>query len=135
MKLLESLSTLLLEKRIGQISANIEIVLGFDIVSTKHSVDRTTRTYLQGYNQTPITNREIVDLVTFFRREIAERIVNGEIQNNVPFAIKSIDRNLAAVIDPNMESNLYWKLVVITVFREDENNTLKTFRNQVVLRK
>jgi hypothetical protein len=74
-------------------------------------------------------------LVTFFRREIAERIVNGEIQNNVPFAIKSIDRNLAAVIDPNMESNLYWKLVVITVFREDENNTLKTFRNQVVLRK
>jgi hypothetical protein len=135
MKLLESLSTLLLEKRIGQISANIEIVLGFDIVSTKHSVDRSTRTYLQGYNQTPITNREIVDLVTFFRREIAERIVNGEIQNNVPFAIKSIDRNLAAVIDPNMESNLYWKLVVITVFREDENNTLKTFRNQVVLRK
>jgi hypothetical protein len=135
MKLLESLSTLLLEKRIGQISANIEIVLGFDIVSTKHSVDRSTRTYLQGYNQTPITNREIVDLVTFFRREIAERIVNGEIQNNVPFAIKSIDRNLAAVIDPNMESNLYWKLVVITVFREDENNTLKTFRNQLVLRK
>ena len=135
MKLLESLSTLLLEKRIGQISANIEIVLGFDIVSTKHSVDRSTRTYLQGYNQTPITNREIVDLVTFFRREIAERIVNGEIQNNVPFAIKSIDRNLAAVIDPNMESNLYWKLVVITVFREDENKTLKTFRNQVVLRK
>ena len=135
MKLLESLSTLLLEKRIGQISANIEIVLGFDIVSTKHSVDRSTRTYLQGYNQTPITNREIVDLVTFFRREIAERIVNGEIQNNVPFAIKSIDRNLAAVINPNMESNLYWKLVVITVFREDENNTLKTFRNQVVLRK
>ena len=135
MKLLESLSTLLLEKRIGQISANIEIVLGFDIVSTKHSVDRSTRTYLQGYNQTPITNREIVDLVTFFRREIAERIVNGEIQNNVPFAIKSIDRNLAAVIDPNMESNLYWKLVVITVFREDENNPLKTFRNQVVLRK
>jgi hypothetical protein len=135
MKLLESLSTLLLEKRIGQISANIEIVLGFDILSTKHSVDRSTRTYLQGYNQTPITNREIVDLVTFFRREIAERIVNGEIQNNVPFAIKSIDRNLAAVIDPNMESNLYWKLVVITVFREDENNTLKTFRNQVVLRK
>jgi hypothetical protein len=135
MKLLESLSTLLLEKRIGQISANIEIVLGFNIVSTKHSVDRSTRTYLQGYNQTPITNREIVDLVTFFRREIAERIVNGEIQNNVPFAIKSIDRNLAAVIDPNMESNLYWKLVVVTVFREDEENHLKTFRNQVVLRK
>lgn len=135
MKLLESLSTLLLEKRIGQISANIEIVLGFDIVSTKHSVDRSTRTYLQDYNQTPITNREIVDLVTFFRREIAERIVNGEIQNNVPFAIKSIDRNLAAVIDPNMVSNLYWKLVVVTVFREDEENHLKTFRNQVVLRK
>lgn len=135
MKLLESLSTLLLEKRIGQISANIEIVLGFDIVSTKHSVDRSTRTYLQGYNQTPITSREIVDLVTFFRREIAERIVNGEIQNNVPFAIKSIDRNLASVIDPNMESNLYWKLVVVTVFREDEENHLKTFRNQVVLRK
>ena len=73
--------------------------------------------------------------MSFFRREIAERIVNGEIQNDVPFAIKSIDRNLAAIVNPNMESNLYWKLVVVTVFREDENNRLKTFRGQVVLRK
>jgi hypothetical protein len=135
MKLLESLSRLLVEKRIGQISSNIEVVLGFDILSTKHSVDRSTRTGLSNYNQTPITNSEIVELVSFFRREIAERIVNGEIQNNTPFAIKSIDRNLAAIIDPNMESNLYWKLVVVTVFREDENNQLKTFRGQLVLRK
>lgn len=135
MKLLESLSRLLVEKRIGQIYSNIEVVLGFDILSTKHSVDRSTRTGLSNYNQTPITNSEIVELVTFFRREIAEKIVNGEIQNDEPFAIKSIDRNLAAVIDPHMESNLYWKLVVITVFREDENNRLKTFKGQVVLRK
>ena len=135
MKLLESLSRLLVEKRIGQISANIEVVLGFDILSTKHSVDRSVRTGISNYNQTPITNSEIVELVSFFRREIAERIVNGEIQNDVPFAIKSIDRNLAAIVNPNMESNLYWKLVVITVFREDENNRLKTFRGQVVLRK
>lgn len=135
MKLLESLSKLLLEKRIGQILSNIEVVLGFDIVSTKHSVDRSTRSGLLNYNQTPISNSEIVELVTFFRREIAEKIVNGEIQNDVPFAIKSIDRNLAAVISPNMESNLYWKLVVITVFREDEDNRLKTFRGQIVIRK
>ena len=135
MKLLESLSRLLVEKRIGQISANIEVVLGFDILSTKHSVDRSIRTGISNYNQTPITNSEIVELVSFFRREIAERIVNGEIQNDVPFAIKSIDRNLAAIVSPNMESNLYWKLVVVTVFREDENNRLKTFRGQVVLRK
>lgn len=135
MKLLESLSKLLLEKRIGQILSNIEVVLGFDIVSTKHSVDRSTRSGLSNYNQKPITNSEIVELVTFFRREIAEKIVNGEIQNDVPFAIKSIDRNLAAVISPNMESNLYWKLVVITVFREDEDNRLKTFKGQVVIRK
>jgi hypothetical protein len=135
MKLLESLSRLLVEKRIGQISANIEVVLGFDILSTKHSVDRSVRTGISNYNQTPITNSEIVELVSFFRREIAERIVNGEIQNDVPFAIKSIDRNLAAIVSPNMESNLYWKLVVVTVFREDENNRLKTFRGQVVLRK
>jgi hypothetical protein len=125
----------LVEKRIGQISANIEVVLGFDILSTKHSVDRSVRTGISNYNQTPITNSEIVELVSFFRREIAERIVNGEIQNDVPFAIKSIDRNLAAIVNPNMESNLYWKLVVVTVFREDENNRLKTFRGQVVLRK
>jgi hypothetical protein len=135
MKLLESLSRLLVEKRIGQISANIEVVLGFDILSTKHSVDRSVRTGISNYNQTPITNSEIVELVSFFRREIAERIVNGEIQNDVPFAIKSIDRNLATIVNPNMESNLYWKLVVVTVFREDENNRLKTFRGQVVLRK
>jgi len=135
MKLLESLSRLLVEKRIGQIYSNIEVVLGFDILSTKHSVDRSTRTGLSNYNQIPITNSEIVELVTFFRREIAEKIVNGEIQNDEPFAIKSIDRNLAAVINPHMESNLYWKLVVITVFREDENNRLKTFKGQVVLRK
>ncbi len=54
-------------------------------------------------------------------------------ENHAFKGIKGIIDNL--VIDPNMESNLYWKLVVITVFREDENNTLKTFRNQVVLRK
>ena len=135
MKLLESLSKLLLEKRIGQILSNIEVVLGFDIVSTKHSVDRSTRSGLLNYNQKPISNKEIVELVTFFRGEIAEKIVNGEIENNVPFAIKSIDRNLAAVIDPNMESKLYWRLIVVTVFREDENNRLKTFRGQIVIRK
>ena len=35
---------LLLEKRIGQISAKAEIIIGFDVVKTKHTTDRMKMT-------------------------------------------------------------------------------------------
>jgi transcriptional regulator with XRE-family HTH domain len=66
---------LLLEKRIGQISANFEIVFGFDVITTKHSKDRSGgREELEGYNQRPVDNKEIVEVLNMFKKDIAEKI-------------------------------------------------------------
>ena len=138
---------LLVEKTIAQIVSNLEVTFNLEVDRGAHGFARKDRKELEGkgyeltgkhsyeYNQREVSNGEIKEVINLAKKEIAEKIVNGEIENNVPFVIKSIDRNLAAVIDPNMESNLYWKLIVVTVFREDEDNRLKTFKGQVVIRK
>ena len=62
----------ILEKRIGQISANIEVIFAFDIIKTVHADDRSdfSKRNLSGENQTHISNGEIVNLISIFRREI-----------------------------------------------------------------
>ena len=81
---------LLLEKRIGQISAKAEIVIGFDVVKTKHTTDRmkmTSRDVVS--NRTyDISNNEMVEFVKIFTKQIAEAIINDEINHNEPFVIK-----------------------------------------------
>lgn len=124
---------LLLEKRIGQISSMIEIIISFDVIKTIHSTERETRTDIEDYNKKQISNGELVEFVNLFRKDIAEHIVSGEIEDEIPFIIKSNDWELAAVIIPEKQSMLYWKLILKTIFRESPTNQLRVGRDQLVL--
>jgi len=124
---------LLLEKRIGQISSKIEVVFSFDVIKTSHSTERETRPELTDYNKKPITNGEIVEFINLFKRDISEYIVSGEIEDQVPFVIKSDAWELACILVPEKQSNVYWKLIIKTVFRESYSNRLRVGRDQLVL--
>lgn len=126
---------LLLEKRIGQISSSFEIVFGFDVITTTHSKDRGTGRELEGYNQRPIENREIVEVIKMFSKEIAEKIVMGEISDGENFVVISNQWELAMAIIPEKQANTYWKLIVKTVFRQSPTYQFRYGRNQVVLEK
>jgi len=126
---------LLLEKRIAQISTNLEITFSYDVIKTIHATERETRPGLEGYNQKPISNGELVEFVNLFKKDIAERIISQEIKHEVPFVIKSNDWELASVIVPIKEDTFYWKLILITVFRESPINKLRVGENQLVLYK
>ena len=126
---------LLLEKRIGQISSQIEVIYSFDVIKTTHSTERETRVGISDYNEKNISNPELVDFIEWFRRDIAEHIVSGEIEDGVDFIIKSDDRELACVIIPRQETNTYWKLVIKTIWRESSSNRLRVGRDQLVLYK
>jgi hypothetical protein len=124
---------LLLEKRIAQISSKIEVIFSFDVIKTTHSTERETRFGISDYNEKNITNPELADFIEWFRRDIAEHIVSGEIVDGVDFIIKSDDRELACVIVPRQETNTYWRLVIKTIWRESPSNRLRVGREQLVL--
>ena len=54
---------LLLEKRIAQVRASIEVVFSFDVKRTTHAFDRKTRDDIEDYNQRPIVNAEIKEII------------------------------------------------------------------------
>jgi hypothetical protein len=126
---------LILEKKIGQISTNFEIVFGFDIITTKHSNYRGGGRELKDYNQRPVSNSEIVEFILMFKRDIAEKIINGEIEESEPFVLISDRWELAMAVSPERQTGTYWKLVVITVFRQSEFYKFKVGENQVVIEK
>jgi hypothetical protein len=127
--------TLLLEKKIGQISSNINIVFNFDVINTNHSYGRKTRDNIKDYNEKIISNDELLYFINLFKRDIAENIAYNKIEHDVPFVIKSVEKELACVIDPECEYESYWKLVVVTVFRESSTNKLRVGPDQLVLEK
>lgn len=119
---------LLLEKRIGEILSKIEIIFNFEIIKTKHSDDRKER---DGYKK--ISNAELKDFVTYFRREIAEHIITGEIVDQVDFVIKSDSRELCCVLIPDQQSMNHWKLILRTVWRESPDNRFRVGKDQLVI--
>ena len=119
---------LLLEKRIGEILSKIEIIFNFEIIKTKHSDDRKER---DGYKK--ISNAELKDFVTYFRREIAEHIITGEIVDQVDFVIKSDSRELCCVLIPDQQSMNHWKLILRTVWRESPDNRFRVGKDQRVI--
>lgn len=119
---------LLLEKRIGEILSKIEIIFNFEIIKTKHSDDRKER---DGYKK--ISNAELKDFVTYFRREIAEHIITGEIVDQVDFVIKSDSRELCCVLIPDQQSMNHWKLILRTVWRESPGNRFRVGKDQLVI--
>jgi len=127
---------LILEKRISQISSTIEVTFGFDVIKTTHADDRSdfAKRGLSG-NQNPISNAEMSEFVSYFKRDIAEGIATGDIVNQTEFVIRSLDRELSMAIIAEEVAQTYWKLVIKTVFRESEEHRLKTGIDQLIYEK
>lgn len=127
----------ILEKRIGQISSNVEVKIGFDIIKTSHADTRSdfSKRGLSGDNQNHISNLEIKDFVLYFIKDIATAIANGDINDQDNFVIRSLDRELSMPIVAEEVSKTYWKLIVKTVFRESNFNKLIIGKDQLVFDK
>lgn len=128
---------LLLEKRIDQIVAKIEVNFSFDIIKTTHAEDRSNFASrgLSGFNQNHISNAEMSEFVSWFKREIAEAIALNDIVDQTEFVIRSKERELSMAIIANQVTTVYWKLIIKTVFRESEENQLKVGADQLVFEK
>lgn len=124
---------LLLEKRIGQLVDKLTITFAYDIDRRSHAFDRATRGDIEDYNTKEISNGEIVFAIESVKREISEKIAKGEIVSNEPIVVKSIEKEIALVVNPMHEFDNYWKLMVITVFRESRRNPFRVGKDQVVL--
>lgn len=126
---------LILEKKIAQIVTNLKISFNFEVDRKSHAFDRATRPELVGteYNQRPIMNPEIKEVISMAKSKIGEKIINREIFNKKPFIIKSIKWELAMVITPIHESGTYWRLEITTVFRESKSNPFRVGEGQVVI--
>lgn len=123
----------ILEKRISQISSNIEVSFGFDLIKTIHSEERSDtskRNYDDSYKN--ISNLEMSQFVEYFKKEIAEGIINGDIVDQTQFVIRSLDLGLSMALIANEQSLTYWKLIIKTVFPESKEHKLKIGFNQLV---
>ena len=127
---------LILEKRISQIASTVEVTFGFDVVKTTHADDRSdfAKRGLSG-NQNPISNAEMSEFVSYFKRDIAEGIVKGDIVSQTEFVIRSLDRELSMAIIAEEAGQNYWKLIIKTVFRESDEHRLKTGVDQLIYEK
>jgi hypothetical protein len=127
---------LILEKRISQIASTIEVTFGFDVIKTTHADDRSdfAKRGLGG-NQNPISNAEMSEFVSYFKRDIAEGIATGDIVNQTEFVIRSLERELSMAIIAEEVAQNYWKLFIKTVFRESEEHRLKTGVDQLIYEK
>jgi len=125
---------LILEKRIDQISSTIQVTFGFDIIKTTHADDRSdfAKRGLSGGNQNYISNAEMAEFVSYFKRDIAEGIATGDIVNQTEFVIRSLDRELSMAIIAEEAAKTYWKLIIKTVFRESDEHRLKTGPDQLI---
>ena len=124
---------LLLEKRIAQVRASIEVVFSFDVKRTTHAFDRKTRDDIEDYNQRPIVNAEIKEIIRLSKNEIAQKIVSQEITPETEFVVKSLKWELAMAIIPIYITGTYWELLIKTVFRESENNPFRVGEDQLVI--
>ena len=126
---------LIQEKTIAQIVTSIEVTFNLEVDRKKHAFDRSTRPELEGtgYNQRPVENREIREVVMMAKSQIAEKIVNREIKDGDPFVVKSEKWELSIPLNPVHVSGTNWVLEVFTVFRESKDNPFRTGKNQIVI--
>ncbi len=124
---------LLLEKKIGNILSKLDVVFSFDIARTSHAYERKNRTDISNYNDKEISNTELKYIIDICKREIAESIINGEIESKVLFIIKSKEKEIAMVINPIHEVNTVWRLLIVTVFRESYDNPFRVGEDQFVI--
>ena len=124
---------LLVEKRIAQVSASLEVLFSFDVNRTSHAFDRAVRDDIIGYNTRPIVNAEIKEIISIAKSEIAQKIVNQEIKTEEPFVVKSLKWELAMAITPVHISGTYWELIIKTVFRESKYDPFRVGKDQLVI--
>lgn len=121
------------ERRISQVSTNIEVTYAFDIHTTKHSNDRADlSTRNTGFNM-QLSNKDISDFIDKFKKDIAEGIIKGDIEDDTNFIVRTKD--LAIVLIAQIEENQYWKLVVKTIFPQEHGNNLRVGKDQLVYSK
>ena len=137
MKYLNKFDELLLEKRISQIAAKIEVVFNYDIITTKHAEKRQNQSDrgIDMSNNTYISNMELSEFVLYFRKEISQFIVSGKIMESEPFIIRSFDRELAIVLDATRKEDNNWRLVIITTMRVSEEEPFRHGKDQLVIDK
>jgi hypothetical protein len=139
------LKHLLIERTIGNMSANINSEIYLEIDRVQHSWDRRTRPDLEGkgkdltgkysydYNQREITNFEIREILSKAKNTIAEKIVSHEITKDNRFVVKSLKWEIAIAINPVQNDALDWTLNVVTVFRESKENPFRVPGWQTVI--
>jgi len=123
----------LFERRVAQLRSDITLTYSLDVYTTHHSFGRGMGRDMEGYDNREVTNSEIVELVRYFRVPIAEKIDEGEIDEDVNFIIKSKKKMLSMVLIPKCDGEMWWRLLVKTVFRESDKFSLRTGGNQLVL--
>ena len=124
---------LLLEKRIAQLMSSFEVNYGFEVDRTSHAHHRKTRTGIVDYNEKEISNGEIKYIIELSLKQIAEGIALHDIIDDEPFVIKSTDKEIALAVVPKHVDGSFWRLVILTVFRESYNNPFKVGKNQLVI--
>jgi hypothetical protein len=124
---------LLVEKRITQVNASLEVLFVFDVNRTSHAFDRDTRDDIEGYNIRPIVNEEIREIISTVTKQISEKIVTREIVPEEDFVVKSLKWELAMAITPVHIGGTYWQLIIKTVFRESRFNPFRVGKNQLVI--
>ena len=126
---------LLLEKRIAQIKSNITVDFNFDIIKTGHIDLRRTRDNIEDYNEKEISNDEIVFFIDLFKNDIARAIALEDIKDEEAFVIRSVSKELSCAIVPQLQIGTFWRLKVITVFRESSINPFATWDGQFIISK
>jgi hypothetical protein len=124
---------LLLEKRIAQLMSSFKIQYSFEVDRTTHAYHRKTRTGISDYNEKEISNAEIKYIVELSLRDIAEKIAQHNIIHDESFVVKSVDKEIAIAIVPKHVEDNFWKLIIVTVFRESLNNPFRVGEDQLVI--
>jgi hypothetical protein len=124
---------LLLEKRIAQLMSSFKVQYSFEVDRTTHAYHRKTRTGISDYNEKEISNAEIKYIVELSLRDIAEKIAQHNIIHDESFVVKSVDKEIAIAIVPKHVEDNFWKLIIVTVFRESLNNPFRVGEDQLVI--
>ena len=120
--------SLLLEKKVSQLSANIK--LSFDLQDTAHSRGRRFRHKDRGVI---ITNSEITNVVNKVKDDISFYITQGDIKNGSEFVVTGdSDKVISLSLIANEISPYIWELVISTIFSEKgEGTQFRVGRNQL----
>lgn len=125
---------------IGKISTSISVDYEFYLRTTFHS-DSERRTRLdpyyikRGYDQTPVTDKELVDFFKYFEHDIAVQVSIHNIVLNQTFVIRSISKKFACAVALDINRDEDFVLRIATVMRENDLVKLDTYPGQLIITK